>query len=388
MKNKILILSDYYLPGYKAGGPIRSIKNMINNLKINHEFIVLTRDHDIGEHEPFPTNMRQPHDNIYYLSKQDGYVKSFIRITDKIDYNLYYLNSFFSLWFSILPLLLIKFSIIKHRPVLIAPRGELSKNALRIKAIKKRLFLFLAKRLNLYRNVLWQASNEAELKDIKRIMGRGALVHIAANIVNQRNEAKRKKTPKEAGVCRIAFLSRISKKKNLLYALHILRRVCVNVQFDIYGPVEDLLYWQKCKSLILKLPANINVYYHGEILPDTVIDVLAQHDLFFLPTKNENFGHVIFESLSAGCPVLISDTTPWSELEKYGVGWDISLPEKQRFVDVINRIGEMSDETYQTLVAKVLDYSDNYLQHSSAIDQHASLFDSIAEYKPVTKGNF
>jgi glycosyltransferase involved in cell wall biosynthesis len=39
--------------------------------------------------------------------------------------------------------------------------------------------------------------------------------------------------------------------------------------------------------------------------------VFRQYDLFVFPTRGENFGHVIIESLSVGTPVLLSDRTPW-----------------------------------------------------------------------------
>ena len=35
----------------------------------------------------------------------------------------------------------------------------------------------------------------------------------------------------------------------------------------------------------------------------------------FLPSKGENFGHIIMESLAASTPVIISDLTPWKDLE-------------------------------------------------------------------------
>ena len=39
MKNKkVLICIDWFLPAYKAGGPIQSISNMVNHLKNHIEF--------------------------------------------------------------------------------------------------------------------------------------------------------------------------------------------------------------------------------------------------------------------------------------------------------------------------------------------------------------
>jgi hypothetical protein len=38
LKKKILCFADYYLQGYKAGGPIQSIANLVENLSDEFEF--------------------------------------------------------------------------------------------------------------------------------------------------------------------------------------------------------------------------------------------------------------------------------------------------------------------------------------------------------------
>ncbi len=64
---------------------------------------------------------------------------------------------------------------------------------------------------------------------------------------------------------------------------------------------------------------------HGPLPPDRVAEALRANHLLFLPTRSENFGHVILEALAAGCPVLLSDRTPWRNLARAGVGWDLPL---------------------------------------------------------------
>ena len=87
-----------------------------------------------------------------------------------------------------------------------------------------------------------------------------------------------------------------------------------------------------------------------------VSSVLKSYDLFFLPTRGENFGHVIMESLSVGTPVLISNKTPWRNLEKIGVGWELPLFDEQKFADKIYDAAQISREEYKKWRLRVQSY--------------------------------
>ncbi len=51
---KLLIITDWFAPGYKAGGPIQSCVNLCAALTSNYDFYVLTTDTDHGETKPYP----------------------------------------------------------------------------------------------------------------------------------------------------------------------------------------------------------------------------------------------------------------------------------------------------------------------------------------------
>ena len=95
--------------------------------------------------------------------------------------------------------------------------------------------------------------------------------------------------------------------------------------FDVYGTLEDRTYWVLCDGIMKQLPVNIVVNYRGVVRPDDVISTLSQYDAFFLPTLGENFGHVVLEALLAGCPVLLSDRTPWRDMPVRRAGFDLPL---------------------------------------------------------------
>ena len=52
-KKTVLIFIDWFLPGYKAGGPIRSVANLITHLRNDFKFLVITRNTDYCETIPY-----------------------------------------------------------------------------------------------------------------------------------------------------------------------------------------------------------------------------------------------------------------------------------------------------------------------------------------------
>ena len=54
----ILAFNKFYLPGYRAGGPIRTLANMVDRLSDDFAFRIVTLDRDAGEREPYPGVVR------------------------------------------------------------------------------------------------------------------------------------------------------------------------------------------------------------------------------------------------------------------------------------------------------------------------------------------
>lgn len=350
---RILILADYYLPGYKGGGPVRTLSTVVHQLGDEFDFKVVTLDRDLGDTEPYPeltagSLQRLDKLEVLYISPRSITLRSLRSVFRNTKYDVLYLNSFFSPNFTIKPLLLRRLRLIPQKPVLVAPRGEFSAGALKLKQLKKLAYLMLAKATGLYNGVVWQASSRYEEKAIRRWFGARVPIKIAPDLAAPLCEQEPRRREKVAGRLKAAFLSRVSRMKNLDGALEMLGGVRGEVRLDIYGPIEDRKYWEKCQRLIDKLPQNVHVKYGGEVAPDEVINVLSKYDLFFLPTLGENFGHVVLEALLAGCPVLISDQTPWRNLQDRGVGWDLPLNRPGEFQSVLQRFVEMDNDVHQT----------------------------------------
>jgi glycosyltransferase involved in cell wall biosynthesis len=186
-------------------------------------------------------------------------------------------------------------------------------------------------------------------------------------------EARNSRT-KKPGQLRALFLSRVARKKNLSGALRMLRDVSGDVSFNIYGPLEDPGYWEECQDLIATLPTNIQVQYQGQIEHERIGEVFAEHDLFLFPTLGENYGHVICEALGSGCPVLISDQTPWRNLETDGVGWDFPHEETDRFRSVLQQCVDADDKWCAALSRRAMQYAAKHASDPETIAANRRLF--------------
>lgn len=350
VKKKILILCDFFLPSVKAGGPLRSITAIIDCLKSTANIIVATRNHELGETTPYPDIVsdqlcvRDGYQVIYFSA--DCIVKGIRALLQQNHFDVIYANSFFSPKITVRTVwTLHRLKILKSQNtrVMIAPRGEFGSGALSIKKYRKKLFLGLFHRF--FRFIEWHATSAQEANEIRSVVGPFAKIILLPNITSHPVSDNPINLKKENHL-NIVFLSRICKKKNILYALELLASVKGHVTFDIYGVIQEPHYWVLCLAVIQKLPPNIQVRYQGECDPTAVIDTLKSYDLFLLPTLNENYGHAIVESLAAGCPVLLSNQTPWHDLVDHHAGWEFDLLEPEKFSQKIDALIAMDNASY------------------------------------------
>jgi glycosyltransferase involved in cell wall biosynthesis len=343
LKTKILILLAHYTPGTKIGGPLTSIKNITSNLSDYFDFYIITFDRDFKETLPYPKILtdnwvKLDNSNICYIRKSNRSIFKIFKHIRTLNPDIIYANPLLDPIFSISIVFASRFNFIGNKKVIVSPRGELFNEALNFKKGKKIFFLAVAKTFNLYKRIYWHATSEHEKMQIieklkikpdrikvARVISNKTISHIHAtsNLIETEN------------VLKIVFLARISKDKNLTFALEVLSNVKAQVKYDIYGSIEDKDIWEKCIDLINLLPPNIKVEYKGQVSHIDVKEILSSYQLFFMPTFAENFGHAIAESLSVGTPVLISDNTPWKGLSEKGLGWDINLEEKEKFLEII-----------------------------------------------------
>ena len=378
-KKKILIFIDWYRPAHLAGGPIQSVFNMVNALEKDYFFYICTSNSDIGsgnELEGITPNKwlkSSSNSEVIYLSAENRTKKTFLSILKNQEFESIYFNSLFSFKFSLLPLFLAK-KLNTVSKLILAPRGMLGSGSLKLKKTKKKSFLFIAKLIGLFKGITWHVSSELEKKEVTSAFGNSVNIHIAQNLPSQseNGHVKREKLKHELD---LFYISRISEVKNLKHSLSILDHDFQGeITYNIYGPIEDEEYWEQCKSIISGLPKNINVTHHGSINPKDVQSTLNKHHFLFLTTQNENFGHSIVESFLSSKPVIISDRTPWLNLEEKEIGWDISMTDLKKFRNSIKQCLEMSQEEYDRWSENAFIFGNSTSKNKEALEYNRLLF--------------
>jgi len=375
-KVRVLVFIDWFLPGDKAGGPVRSCANLIDHLGNEFDFSVITRDTDYTESQPMKGiksnewNILPDGKRVYYISPDQLNKATVSKLLREEKYDAVYLNGIWSQPFTAWPLQALKKKKVR---IVVAARGMLAPSALAIKATKKKIFLRLAKIRNLFSNVIFHATTEKEAQEVKKSFGAKAEVLVAGNLPRKiltKNERKKKTD----NTIRIVSVARIAPEKNTLYALEVLSKVKVAVVADFFGSIYDENYWNECKKVIEKLPANIQINFPGALPSEEINKTLSNYDVMFLPTRGENFGHIILEALQAGTPVLISDQTPWRNLEKENAGWDLPLQSQEVFVKTIEKVAGMNEAEFSKWSegAKVL--GEKYASDEKLVGENKKLF--------------
>jgi glycosyltransferase involved in cell wall biosynthesis len=382
-KRTVLVLVGHFLPGYKAGGPIVSIENLVGALNSDFHFHILTADRDLGDSKPYSERDlasvgKMNNVDVRYLKEGERTFKGICQIISGTKHDILYLNSFFARWCAIYPMLGRRLGLIPRKPIVLAPRGEFSEGALTFKSFKKRSYVKFAKSLSLLEGLKWHASSEYEAIDIARNAGCfSEEISIGPDLAKSPAREVQKARERNTGVLRVLFLSRISPMKNLEFALNVLSCATGEIDFNIVGPIEDHAYWNSCDKIISEMPRNVTVSYHGPAFPGDVRAIMEAHDVLFLPSKGENFGHVIAESLSVGTPVLVSDQTPWRKLCQKKLGHDVSLSQPSEFVKILNGLANLTEEAHQTIRQNTYYAYKHYLAENDGVEKNRKIFSNL-----------
>lgn len=388
-KPVILVFARYYLPGYRAGGPVRSLSNIVRALGSMYDFRIVCLDRDHGSKERYSNIetgqwQRQGDAMIRYASSKELRFAFYRKMLLDTEPDMIYINSLFDRAFSMKPLLAFGFG--RSTPILLSPRGELSTGALSLKAWRKKIYLSAVKVLGLYADVYWHACSkpEAELINQCFLPSLGKLF-LASNLPENGQLSIQRKGSKLSGKLRIVIAARVSPMKNTLAAIRMARQLSGDVELDLWGLLEDQDYWKTCKQQIALSPPELKINYRGEVEHEKLRELLHDYDVMLLPTLGENFGHSIIEALEAGLPVIISDRTPWRNLEQFGVGIDLPLEEEGAFVGALKKYQAMSESEMAEARAACQRYVVEWRMVNTKLDDYNKMFNSVVSAREFDK---
>lgn len=371
---KVAIFYPYFLPAYKAGGPIQSIANICRHFgSEDFQFYIICGDTDYRVSSSLTgiapnawNSFENGKANIYYLSKSNQKRQKVFELLKEVSPDYIFVNGIFFPLFNIVPL------FFKGPKKIISVRGMLHPGALSQKALKKKAFLSLLRFFNFHKKASFHATDENEKKFIQDVFGKGTRVYVAQNLPNVRTSES--KIQKKVGEAKLISVALISPMKNHALILEALASVNGNIIYDIYGPIKDNEYWQECERLIKNLPQNIKVSYKGSVEPNDVHQKLEVYDCFIMPSKSENFGHAFYEALVSKKPVITSHFTPWNNLTENKAGWNVSIENTNDLSQAIQELVDMDNATYQVYADNTIKYAQQKVDVAAIKEQYKVLF--------------
>lgn len=366
----LYIITEYFYPFFDAGGPIRSIEQILEVQAQNSSINLITSANN-HQGNKLPNSTKVNHfinepisdTSIYYSSNSIIGIIKLVQLYLKKRNHTFYINGIFIPRLSLLPALIC-------RNVIISPRGMLINETLGSKSTFKKIYLFIYK-LIVSKNAIWHATDAAEVKDIKRFFGDRANVKLITNVpVNPL--AILPTRHKQTESLKLVYFGLIVQKKGLLSLIQTLKSLSLPISLDIYGSIKDRSYWEACLQEINFNKSQASFKYLGHADPSESQSILAKYDAFVLLTKGENFGHSIYEALSVGTPVIITDKTPWKFNESVNPpGWIISYDNE----------GVNTDALKQTLTNLYHMDNDDYALSSLAAHKYAVDFYNSHDFK-------
>ena len=145
-------------------------------------------------------------------------------------------------------------------------------------------------------------------------------------------------------------------------------------ELHIYGPDFD---GHKTQINKIKNPAD-NIFIHDAIYDyDSKNELFKKFDLFILPSKSENFGYVVLESLSCGLPVLTTNKTPWESIKNKNAGWIINDDEDELFEE-LKKILNLNKEDFINKSKNAIDLAKSYTW-KNLMKEYISIYSSMGK---------
>ena len=350
---RICLVSSSFYPATFYGGPISATWDLSQELaKKDVEMYISTTNANGNSRLKVNTNR--------FIKQKE---KLFVKYYHEQIINRFSLAFIFGIWddirkadvvyiqylFHYTVLFSLLFSAVQAKEIIMCPRGSFSSFTLSnklplLKALWLKLFIKpFSKSIN------WQASSYLEENDIKRRFP-NARVEIINDGVDfssfqefnkyEKNELLEKYTNTQfKAISNIFFsmgrLHAIKAFGVLIDAFSLFIKEDTNAKLIIAGGDDGV--GDNLKQQIIDLKLQDSVFLIGAIDFEDKKTLLNNCDYFTLASEFESFGIVVAEALACGKPIVLSNKTPWKDLEKNKCGILVDN-EKNSFSNAFSKV--------------------------------------------------
>ena len=349
---RICLVSSSFYPATFYGGPISATWDLSKKLSDRNieVFISTTNANGSVKLEVETNNFIKQEKNLYVKYYHEQLINRFsvafilgvwgdIKKSDLV-YIQYLFH--YTVVFSLL------FSFLLKKKIILCGRGSMSSYGLnyKYKWIKK-IWLNILIRPFL-KIITWQASSYLEENDIKRIFP-NARVEIINDGVDyfsfqETTQIRRERIVQQFTkmdffpVSHLFFsMGRLHKIKGfdiLIDAFHLFLKEDKDAKLIIAGGDDGV--GEQLNNQIKKLNIENSVFLIGQVNFEDKKLLLSNCDIFALSSEFESFGIVVAEALACGSPVVVSNKTPWQDLEINNCGI-LANNEKHSFYNAFRR---------------------------------------------------
>jgi len=280
---KICFVIDEFKP--MVGGPYTAVKEITKQLKIYKiKFLIVEKSN--------------------FLSKKKSLHK----------YDIFHIFGAWTFFF----IQLNKLAFTLNKKIIIHPAGAHDPQSMDQKKLKKEIAWRLYQKKILLTADFIHCASEIEKNNLLKLNSSFKTVVIPFGIENKFISKKKNYNKLNK---KVLFFSRFNKHKGIYNLIKAWNDIG-NEEWTL-TIVADNNDFNILKKYISK--KNLKVYAIKPFFNNQKkIHIFDNHDALVLPTRSENFGIAILESLSRGLPVLTTNITPWNIIQEKNAGWIIN----------------------------------------------------------------
>jgi glycosyltransferase involved in cell wall biosynthesis len=303
----------------KTGGPVAALKSMSSSqVELGHEVSIITTDYDLDK------NIEIKNVKILYFNCNIGAIR-YSRSLKKylkdniVEFDIVHIHTIWQYPTFIAGKICKKYNI----PYILRPCGMLDKWSFKQKKLKKTVYYNLIEKKTIKNASAIHCTSKLEEKEsAKHLIN--SIIFIIPLSINISPKLKQKTISKPY----ILYLSRLHYKKQpdlLIKSFSKIINDYPKYQLVFAGPCENT-YMQKLLNLIRIHKLEENVILKGMVVGKNKENLLANADIFVLPSHHENFGIAVAEAMGAGLPVIVGEKVALSDdIIKHNAGLVVKL---------------------------------------------------------------